>query len=327
MSKIKYYYDTETCKYERVKVTKWDIFLNLMGFLIISLVLGALISYVMYTYFDSPKEALLKKENEELKLYYEMMGKEMNEMEQMLGVLQHRDDKVYRTIFEAEPIPSSVRQAGVGGVDRYKDILEKDLVREELILHTMKRIENIKKKMYIQTKSYDEILERAENKSDMLASIPAIQPLSNKELTRLASGFGSRLHPIYKVWKMHTGIDFSAPRGTPIYATGKGKVIKVKFGLNGYGHEVEIDHGYGFVTKYAHMQEIHVHIGQQVTRGENIGTVGSTGTSVAPHLHYEVIKEGKKVNPIRYFYQDINDEDYEKLVELSNIENRSLGGE
>jgi len=327
MSKIKYYYDTETCKYERIKVTKWDIFLNLMGFLTVSIIVAIAIFFIYHLNFDSPKEALLKKENEELEFYYDMMSKEMDKMDDMMQALQMRDDNVYRTIFEAEPIPASVRTAGVGGANRYRDVIDQNVERENLILENMERIESIKKRMYIQTKSYDEILDLALKKSEMLASIPAIQPISNKELTRLASGFGYRIHPIYKVRKMHTGIDFSAPTGTPIYATGNGKVIKRTASLRGYGHEIEIDHGYGFVTKYAHMVRFNVQLGQQVKRGECIGFVGSTGTSVAPHLHYEIIKDGQKINPINYMFEDITESEYETLIELASQENQSLGGQ
>jgi murein DD-endopeptidase MepM/ murein hydrolase activator NlpD len=325
MARIKYYYDTETCKYERVRVTTWDLTLNLMGFLSVSLIIAIGIVIGYNNYFDSPKEALLKKENEELRLYYEILEKEMKDASSMLTALQDRDDNVYRVIFEADPIPSTIRTAGFGGVQRYKNLLENGLQQEELILSNFQKLDKLKKQMYIQTKSYDEILELARDKSKMLASIPAIQPIPNKELSRLASGFGLRMHPILKVRKMHTGLDYSAPRGTPIYATGDGKVITVRTNFGGYGKEVEIDHGYGFVTKYAHMESFNVKKGQQIKRGECIGYVGNTGRSTAPHLHYEIIKDGQKINPVHYFYKDINDEEFEKLLELASKENQSLG--
>ncbi len=276
-------------------------------------------------YFDSPKEALLKKENDELRLYYEMMEKDVSRLNDMLTVLQDRDDNIYRIIFEAEPIPSTIRQAGVGGTERYKELLEKGLKREDLILSNLQKIDQLKKQMYIQTKSYDDIIRMANDKEQMWASIPAIQPISNQELKRMASGFGYRMHPIYKVRKLHTGCDFSAPRGTPIYATGDGEVSLVRSQYSGYGKEVEIDHGYGYVTKYAHMDKFNVKKGQKVKRGEIIGYVGNTGGSTAPHLHYEVIKDRKKVNPMNFFYQDLNAEEYEKLLELASRENQSLG--
>jgi murein DD-endopeptidase MepM/ murein hydrolase activator NlpD len=324
MSKIKYYYDTETCKYERVKVSRWDVLLNISGFVVLVLVAGISLVIIFDTYFESPKAARLKKENEELTFYYEMLSKDMERANEMLQSLQERDNNVYRTIFEAEPIPLSVRNAGVGGVDRYNDLLENGLEREEIILNTFQRIDQLKRQLYIQTKSYDDLLSMADSKSEMLATLPAIQPVSNKELRRLASGFGMRVHPIYKVKMMHPGIDFSAPQGTPVYATGGGKVKQVKSSFTGYGKQVIIDHGYGYLTRYAHLQDFNVKAGQEVERGQCIGYVGNTGTSTAPHLHYEVFKDDERVNPIYYFYQDITAEEYEILVQLASIENQSL---
>ncbi|MEM6840988.1 MAG: M23 family metallopeptidase [Bacteroidota bacterium] len=324
MSKIKYYYDTETCKYERVQISRWDVLLNISGFVVLVLVAGISLVIIFDTYFESPKAARLKKENEELTFYYDMLSKDMARANEMLESLQERDNNVYRTIFEAEPIPLSVRNAGVGGVDRYQELLENGLEREDIIVGTFQRIDQLKRQLYIQTKSYDDLLGMAENKSEILATIPAIQPVSNKELRRLASGFGMRVHPIYKVKMMHPGVDFSAPQGTPVYATGGGKVKEVRSSFTGYGKQVIIDHGYGYLTRYAHLQDFNVKVGQTVERGQSIGTVGNTGTSTAPHLHYEVFKDGERVNPIYYFYQDITAEEYEILVQLASIENQSL---
>ena len=327
MSRIKYYYDTETCKYERVKVSTWDVFLNLLGFLSIALLIAIGLLWAFTKYFESPKELMLRKENEELKMHYEILEKEMQGVRAMLANLQERDDNVYRVIFETDPIPASIRMAGAGGSEKYKHLLENNLSQEELILRNYKTIDQLKRQMYIQTKSYDEIIELALNKEKMMAAIPAIQPIKNKELTRLASGFGMRVHPIYKVRRMHTGLDFAAPRGTPIYATGAGVVKKtvISYRKTGYGNYVEIDHGFGYVTKYAHMQSITVKKGQRVKRGDLIGYVGSTGGSTAPHCHYEIIKNGKKIDPIQYIIQDVTDEEYEKLLELASRENQSLG--
>jgi murein DD-endopeptidase MepM/ murein hydrolase activator NlpD len=325
MARIKYYYDTETCKYERVKVGTWDIALSLLGFLSVATIIAITMVLVYNTYFESPKEAMQKKENEELKLYYDILNREMDAAQEMMVALQQRDDDIYRVINEAEPIPRTIRQGGIGGTERYKNLLEEGLQQEELILSTLKKIESLKKQMYIQTKSYDEIVSLAKNKDQMYASIPAIQPVTNKELSRLASGFGRRIDPIYKVRRMHYGVDFSAPRGTPIYTTGDGVVKKVKTNYGGYGKEIIIDHGYGYVTRYAHLSEFNVKRGQKIKRGECIGYIGSTGKSTAPHLHYEVIKDKKKVNPVHYFYNDLNEEEYQKILELSSIENQSLG--
>ena len=325
MAKIKYYYDTESCRYERIRVSSWDIILNLLGFLVVSTIIGFGIFLAADHYFESPTKATLRKENEELRLYYDLIKQDMDEVNQMLGVLQERDDDIYRVVFGVEPIPGEIRAAGFGGANRYRDLIEKGLEREELIIENKKRMDAMKKKMYIQTKSYDEIVELANKKEELLASLPAIQPVSNKELKRLASGFGYRMHPIYKVRKMHWGTDFSIKTGTPVYATGDGVVRFVKSSFGGYGKQIEINHGFGYRTKYAHLSEFLVRKGQKVKRGELIAYSGNTGGSTAPHLHYEVIKDGKKVNPVNFFYKDVSDEEYAEILRLSSMENQSMG--
>lgn len=267
----------------------------------------------------------LEKENEELKFYYDLIQNEMGDVSKMLSSLQERDDNVYRVIFEAEPIPSSIRNAGVGGTNRYKDLLEKGLEREDLLVEAYSKIDKLKKQMYIQTKSYDELIDMASNKDEFFAVLPAIQPVSNKELKRLSSGFGYRTDPILKTRKMHWGVDFSAPVGTPIYATGDGVVKRVKTSFGGLGKHIFIDHGYGYETRYGHMSDFNVKQGQKIKRGECIGYVGSTGKSTAPHLHYEVKKDGKKINPVHFFYQDLNASEYEEILRLASIENQALG--
>ncbi|MFA0962466.1 M23 family metallopeptidase [Roseivirga sp. BDSF3-8] len=326
MARIKYYYNTETCRYERVQTRTSDIIFNVLGILILCGFFGFISFAVYMRFFDSPKEARLKEELQEMAFYYQKLEKEVSSMDKKMVDLQQRDDNVYRTIFGVDPLPGETRQMGVGGVDRYKALKASRLSDKEMILSLSKSVDELKRKATVQHKSYDDIMKLAMNKDKMWASIPAIQPISNKELTRLSSGFGYRIHPIYKVKKLHTGIDFSAPTGTPIYATADGKVVKLRNAKTGYGKEIEIDHGYGFKTKYAHMNDFNVKRGQTVKRGECIGYVGSTGTSTAPHLHYEVMKQGKKINPMHYFFGDLNAEEYEKVVELATIENQSLGG-
>lgn len=323
MPRPKYYYDSDTCQYEPVKATAKDIFID--GIMIISLILASaiIVAVVYMTYFDSPKEKSLKIENEKLHFYYTILQKDMGHTSEALASLQERDDHIYRTIFEQDPIPGSIRNAGIGGVERYKPLLERSLEQEELVLNTVKDFDQLKRKMYIQTKSHDELIRLADNQHLMLASIPAITPISTSQ-SYLSSGYGYRVHPIHKIRKLHTGIDFAARTGTPIYAVGGGTVSKVSNSYYGYGKQIEIDHGFGFVTKYAHMSAFNVKLGQKVKRGECIGYTGNTGSSTAPHLHYEVIKNRKKVNPIHYFYQDISDEEYEILLKLASIENESL---
>lgn len=325
MAKIKYYYDTESCRYERIKVSTWDIVLNLLGFLVVSAIIGVGIFIAADHYFESPTKASLRKENEELKIYYELLQQDMTDANQMLGVLQERDDDIYRVVFGVEPIPEEIRTAGIGGSNRYRELLEKGLQREDMIINNMERMDAMKKRMYIQTKSYDEIMEMAAQKEELLASMPAIQPVSNKELKRLASGYGYRIHPIYKVNKMHWGTDFSVKTGTPVYATGDGVVRWTRSTFGGYGKQIEINHGFGYRTKYAHLSKFLVKKGQKVKRGELIGYSGNTGGSTAPHLHYEVIKDGKKVNPVNFFYKDLTDDQYAEILRLSAIENQSMG--
>lgn len=325
MAKIKYYYDTETCKYERVKVKSHDVVLNFLGLTSVILLVAVCLVVLYDVYFESPKEVMLKNEISELEYYYEDLQNEVDRLNAMVGALEKRDDDVYRIVLGAEPIDQAIRNAGIGGADRYSEIKEKKFSNKELVVALNEKIDKLKRKMYIQSKSYDELLKIATRKEEMFASIPAIQPISNKELLRLASGYGRRIHPIYKVKKLHSGIDFSAPIGTPVYATADGTVGSVKVRFSGYGKFIEIDHGFGYRTRYAHLHDFNVKPGQKVKRGELIGYVGNTGLSTAPHLHYEVLRNGKKINPIHYFFNDLDSEEYEKIVELASIENQSLG--
>jgi murein DD-endopeptidase MepM/ murein hydrolase activator NlpD len=278
---------------------------------------------VLAQYIQDDDKAGLKAENEELKLHYDLLDKQLTEVNENLEALQNRDDNVYRVIFEAEPISESVRQAGTGGSEKYQEILNKNLKNEKLVLNAYQEIDKLKRKMYIQSKSYDEISKLIKDKSKMLAAMPAIQPISNKQLIRLTSGFGIRVHPIYKVGQFHPGIDFAAPQGTPIYATADATVKKATY-ESGYGNHVVLDHGYGYETLYGHMVKSIVKPGQKVKRGECIGYVGSTGFSTAPHVHYEVIYKGEQVNPVYFFFKDLSAEEYEKVLELASIENQSL---
>ncbi|MBC7390851.1 MAG: M23 family metallopeptidase [Opitutaceae bacterium] len=327
MARIKFYYDTETCQYERVKATPSEIMLNIAGFLLVSAVFSGLLFFVFSAWFGSPNEKRLQKENEELKTYYEILNNELNTVHKMMGSLQDRDDNIYRVIFESQPIPESVRSANIGGINHYKELLDRGVKQDELILNTLVRVDKLKKQMYIQTKSYDEIVVLAKNKNKMMASMPAIQPVMNKELHALVSGFGYRIHPIYKVKKMHTGVDFHARMGTPVYSTGDGVISRADHEEGGYGNQIEVNHGFGYITKYAHLSAFSVHVGQKIKRGELIAHSGNSGTSVAPHLHYEVIKNGTKVNPVYYFYNDLDSKEYQEILRLASVENQSLGGE
>jgi murein DD-endopeptidase MepM/ murein hydrolase activator NlpD len=322
MAKVKYYYDTKTLSYKRIEVSGLNKLKRLFYFLIGSAFTGLIMMIIFFQFFDSPKEQRLNREIEILTSQYEIIEDKLDQVEVVLDDIQNRDDNIYRVIFEAEPIQKSIRKAGYGGINRYQDL--KGYSNSELIINTNEKVDQISKQLYIQSKSYDEIIELAKNKVDMLASLPAIQPVSNKNLSRMASGYGWRIHPIYKTRKLHTGMDFSAKSGTPIYATGDGKISLVKRSRRGYGNHVIIDHGYGYKTLYAHMKEYTVRKGENVKRGEIIGYVGSTGTSVGPHLHYEVIKDGKKINPVNFYYNDLNPNEYEKMLEIASQNNQSF---
>jgi len=325
MARIKYYYDTETCKYERIKTTSGDIFLNALGLLSLTLAMAVGLVVLYSNYFESPRELLLSNEVKEMEYLYQNLSKEVNKLDNELAHLEHRDDNIYRAVLGAEPIDKSVREAGVGGVDRYEDIKKKDLVHEDFLIKLHERVDKLKRKVYIESKSQDDVIALAENKEKLFAAIPAIQPVANKELIALASGFGMRIHPVYKVRKMHTGVDFAAQIGTPIYATADGVIDKLEVSFSGYGKQLEIDHGFGYRTRFAHMHGFAVRFGQKVKRGDLIGYVGETGLSTAPHLHYEVFVNGIHVNPIHYFFNDLNAKEYEKIIELASVENQSLG--
>ncbi|MCU0357240.1 MAG: M23 family metallopeptidase [Cyclobacteriaceae bacterium] len=323
--KIKYYYDTETCKYERVKTKTSDIILNALGLFFFTLLLAAGIYLMFDKYFESPKELMLKNEVKELQFYYETLSKQVEQLTYTMDAIEQRDDNIYRVVLGAEPIDQAVRNAGIGGAERYSEIREKNIQQKELILDLHEKIDRLRRKIYIESKSQDEVIELAENKEKLFAAIPAIQPIANKQLIALASGFGMRIHPVYKVKRMHSGIDFAAPIGTPIYATADGVIEDIGVQFSGYGKNILINHGFGYQTRYGHMHEFAVKKGQKIKRGDLIGYVGNTGLSTAPHLHYEVLLNGKMINPVHYFYNDLTPAEYEKVIELASIENQSLG--
>lgn len=325
MARIKYYYDTETCKYERIKTTTGDIILNALGIFSLTLAMAAGILLVSSSYFESPKELLLKNEVKEMEFYYDNLLQEVNKLQKQLANMEYRDDNIYRVVLGAEPIDKSIREAGIGGIDRYEDVREKNIIHEDIIVKLSESVDNLRRKIYVESKSQDEVVDLAESKEKLFAAIPAIQPVANKQLIALASGYGLRIHPIYKVKKMHMGIDFAAAIGTPIYATADGLIDKVDISFSGYGKVIEIDHGFGYRTRYAHMHGFAVSNGQKVKRGDLIGYVGNTGLSTAPHLHYEVFVNGVHANPVHYFFNDLNPAEYEKIIELASIENQSLG--
>lgn len=322
MAKPKYIFNQKTLSYEKYKVS-WKS--RLLGFVSYILTTGAfalVFVVVAFNFFGSPKERMLQRELDFVKLQYEILTDRLAGMENLLAEMQERDDNIYRVIFEADPISASIRRAGYGGVDRYEKLA--GYRNSDIVVESAKRLDRIASMLYVQSKSFDEVLEMARNKSEMLASIPAIQPVKNTDMRRISSHYGIRLDPFYKVNKFHQGIDFSAPIGTEVFATGDGKVVKVEKSFYGYGNTIIIDHGFGYRTVYAHLSAFNVKRGQEVKRGQLIGKVGNTGKSTSPHLHYEVHKNNRTVNPIHFFFNDITPEEYEQILELSLLPSQTM---
>lgn len=322
MSKVKYYYDSESLSYRKIERKKRKTFAFISLFLLASFLFSFIILFVANLYIESPKEKALKRELQNMQLQFDLLNKKMDEAEAVLANVADRDNNIYRVYFEANPIPEEQRKAGFGGINRYKDLEGFD--NSKLIIESNKRLDILQKQIVVQSKSLDEITVLAEEKEKLLAAIPAIQPVNNKDLTRMASGYGMRSDPFTKVRKMHWGMDFTAPRGTPIYATGDGIVKRADAGSSGYGKHIRIDHGFGYVSLYAHLYKYNVKKNQKVKRGDLIGFVGSTGRSQAPHLHYEIFKDGTRINPINFYYGSLTAEEFSKLLEHASLENQSL---
>lgn len=321
MAKVKYYYDSETLSYRKIQVRKRDKLKYTSMFLLASSLIGALIVFIMYQFVESPKQKVLKRELENMKLHYELINKKMAQAQKVLEGIQQRDNDIYRVYFEANPIPDEQRKAGYGGINRYKSLEGFD--NSEMIKNATKNLDILSKQLYIQSISLDEIIEMAMDKEKLLAAIPAIQPVSKEDLTRMASGFGWRQDPFTKARKMHRGMDFTSPKGTPIYATGNGKVIRVDSRSSGYGKHIRIEHGFGYVTLYGHLSKYNVKRGQKVKRGDLIGYVGSTGRSKAPHLHYEVRYNKTPINPINFYYGDLSPDEFNEMLKMASQEGQS----
>ncbi len=320
MAKIKYFYNPHKLDFEKVGTNIWSIVLRVFGFLSASAVAGGIMVFVAYTFLDSPKERVLKRENDQYKYQLKILNQKVVQLNKSIINLQERDKNIYRAIFEAEPM--EIEQLSDAKLsDKYRDL--EGLNNAAEIINLQKKIDELTYLVDIQGKSFDELSELAKNKTEFLASIPAIQPISNKDLTRMASGYGYRIHPIFKTHKFHSGMDFTAPKGTPIYATGNGTIRTAENG-SGYGNHVVIYHGFGYSSLYAHMSKMSVQTGKKVKRGELIGYVGSTGTSTAPHVHYEVIKGDRKINPINYFFNDLTESEYQAIRELAAREGQSF---
>ena len=316
MAKKHYRFNPESISFDQVEHNLMSRFKKVFGYLLSSFIIATLLLLVLSKFINIPNTRQVERDNKRLLVQYNLMNKELDQMRKVLEDIQQRDDKIYRIILEAEPIPNSIREAGFGGVNRYAKL--ENMKNSELVIETALKLDILSKKLYVQSKSFDDIKELALNKEMMLAHLPAIQPVSNKDLKRTASGWGWRIDPIYKVRRFHYGMDFSAPKGTEIYATADGKIKEVKTHRSGYGKHVVSDHGFGYKTLYAHLKGFKAKKGKKVKRGEVIGYVGNTGKSTGPHLHYEVHKNGKKVNPQYYYFKDLTPREYEKMIQLSS---------
>ncbi len=326
MRKEKFVYNTHSLRYEKVEESVGTKVIRVFGFVCAAIFTAFIFTLVMHRYFPSPKERALMREIAQMQAEYSHLMSDFEMLNQELDHLQEKDAYAYRTIFGMDPIDEDVLEGGIGGHDEYA-AYRQFTHSGEVLVSAKQRLRKLKHRMVMQSKSLDTILNLAEEKEAMLASIPSIKPVRSDKLARrvvLLSGYGPRIHPIFKVKKMHWGIDFTAPTGTPIQATGDGVVERVERRNSGYGYNVIIDHGYGYRTLYAHMSRIDVKAGQKVKRGQQLGLVGSSGTSTAPHCHYEIFYKGQRVNPINFVLDGLSPEEYQELAEAAAAVNQSL---
>lgn len=309
-----YKFDPITEEYERVNLTFKDRVLIVLRHLLTGVVIGVGLFCLLIYFVELPRHKIMRNENNRLKAQYKVLSRQLDELTPVLDDIQERDNNLYRVIFQAEPIPLSIRKAGYGGTNRYEELMS--LTDAQLVVSTSQKIDILTKQLYVQSKSFDEVVGLLNKNEEKLMYIPSIQPVSNKDLKRTASGYGMRIDPVYKTPKFHAGMDFAAAIGTDIYVTANGKVSFAGW-KQGYGNCVVVDHGYDYETLYAHMHEILVREGQRVNRGEIIGLVGNTGKSVGPHLHYEVRYKGKPENPQNYYYMDLSPEEYDQMIHIS----------
>lgn len=322
MKKIKYYYNTHTLRYEKLETPLRVKLLRVFGFIAAALVTAAIISYFAFQFVGSPQEKLLQRRNEWLQDKYEEIKDSVISLQQQMHELEKRDNDVYRAIFEAAPIPDSVRSKMI---EMKQEVEFVESLRDNALVKSINTsLNNLSGRIQVQQASYREVNELLKNKENIITHTPAIQPVANKDLERIASGFGYRIDPIYKTRKMHAGLDFTAPTGTPIYATADGTVNVAGNLGNGFGNHVVIDHGYGYETVYGHMSRVKARPGQKVKRGEVIGYVGSTGKSTGPHCHYEVHFRGNKIDPVYFFFNDLTPDQFDRLVKKAAASNQSL---
>ncbi len=313
--KKKYHLNPETLTIERIDHTVGYVIRKGLTYIILGILFGAAFFFLFFSFFPSPREKQVARERDALNSQYAMLSKQLDQMQVVLYDLQQRDDNLYRVLFQAEPIPLSARLGANQSIDYYDSIMQ--MTNSELAVEITRKADLIEKELYVQTKSYEDIIELAKNREVRMENLPAIQPVLNKDLTRVASGYGYRMDPVYHTPRFHAGMDFTAPVGTDVYATGNGKIIFVGW-KQGYGNTVIVSHGFDYTTLYAHLSKPLVKVGQKVTRGDIIALVGNTGKSTGPHLHYEVRLRDKPVDPRNFYFQDLSPEDYDRMVQLSN---------
>jgi murein DD-endopeptidase MepM/ murein hydrolase activator NlpD len=318
MPGTKYKFNPDSLSFDKVRLGVRALFFRFLAYFTGSVMIALIYWIIFAAFFDSPKEKALQREIEQMTIQYDLIQRDMANIETVIQGLEKTDDNLYRTIFEAEPIPTTLRE----GVNRYSAL--EGYTNSNLVIETANRLDKIRKRVYVQSKSFDDLILLAKNKGEMLRSVPAIIPISNKDLKRTASGFGLRIHPYYKITKFHYGMDFTAPEGTDVYATGDGVIRARISSKRGFGNHIIVDHGFGYISIYAHLSDFNVKVGQKVKRGDIIGYVGNTGISVANHLHYEIKLNGVNIDPVNYYFEDLTAEEYVRMIEISSKTGQSF---
>lgn len=319
MARKIYQYNPNTLTYERVYLSVGARVWAVVRYLLFCVALGAVFFLLFDKFYESPREKKLREDNEQMNTQYRILSHRLDEALEVMNDVQQRDDNLYRIIMQANPIDAETRNAGIANDSHYREL--QNLGDAELIVSSTKKLDLLRRQLYVQSNSFNEIMELARKNDDRINCLPAIQPISNKDLKRTASGYGWRIDPIYHTRKFHAGMDFAANTGTQVYSTANGTVVFTGW-KQGYGNTVIIDHGYNYRTLYGHLSKITTTRGKRVVRGEVVAEVGSTGKSTGPHLHYEVIYQGKHQNPINYYFFDLTPEDYDLMIQLA--ENNGL---
>ncbi|HEY1047592.1 MAG TPA: peptidoglycan DD-metalloendopeptidase family protein [Bacteroidia bacterium] len=322
MAKTKYFFNPKTLSYEKYKLSRWILLLRGIGVFSFSLILGFVFFLIFNRFVDTPAEKQLKSENVDISAELENLNQRISGLNQELNKLKTKDNSVYRAIYESEPVKDQSWQESFASSEKYNEL--RKLPNAQLLIELNTKLDKLNSDFKVQSASFDQLLNMAQNKKEYLSRIPAIQPVANKKLERIGSGFGYRTDPFYRTQRFHAGIDFTAPRGVEVYATADGVIEAVTSEIWGYGQHIIINHGNGFKTLYGHLSKFKVKRGQKVTRGQLIGLVGSTGKSTGPHLHYEVHKNGEKLNPAFFFYNDLSNEEYQQMLERASAPNQSF---